>query len=119
MEPGAKEPPDLKAVKKFRYRVAIAIALGVAITIVLCMMFLPMWEDPPGSVIAKILLWPITAFMHLARPGPRIGPPEKNLHEGTPVHVLAFLLGCVSSSLFYSVIAFLLLRRRGVRRTAT
>lgn len=101
------------------YRVAIAVASGVALTVALCIVFLPIWEDPPINIIAKILLWPITAFMHLAGPGPRIGPPEKNLHEGTPVHVFAFLLGFGFSCIFYSVIAFLVLRRRAIRRSAT
>lgn len=114
-----KDPADLRALTLFMYRVAIAVASGVAITVALCVVFLPFWGVPPVNIIAKILLWPITAFMHLAGPGPRIGPPEKNWHEGTPVHVFAFLLGVGFSFVFYSVIAFVVLHRRSVRRSAT
>ena len=108
---------DEKELKEFMYRVAIAVVSGVATTVALCVVFLPLWEAPPVNVVARILLWPIPAFMHLAGPGPRIGPPEKNWHEGTPVHVLAFLLGFGFSCIFYSVIAFVALSRRAIRRS--
>ena len=44
------------------YRLAIAVALGVAIAVALCIVLLPAWQDAPINVLAKILLWPITAF---------------------------------------------------------
>jgi hypothetical protein len=101
------------------YRFAIAVALGIAITVALCIVLLAAWNDYPLNIVAKILLWPITAFMQLAGAGPRIGPPEKNMHEATPVHVLAFLLGFSFSCIFYSVLSFVVLRWRANRSTAT
>jgi hypothetical protein len=94
------------------YRIAISITAGVLITGALCIVLLPIPQDDPLNIITKILLWPITALMHMAGPGPGIGPPEKHLHEGTPVHVLAFLLGTGFSCIFYSALTFLFLRVR-------
>jgi hypothetical protein len=101
------------------HRSAIAIALGIAITVALCIVFLPTWDNYPLNIPAKVLLWPITAFMQLAGAGPRIGPPEKNMHEGTPIHVLAFILGLGFSCIFYSALSFVILRWRTNRRAAT
>jgi hypothetical protein len=100
------------------FRVVIAILAGALITVALCVMLLPVWQDYPLSLVAKVLLWPITVFMDLAGPGPRIGPPEKNRHEGTPVHIFVFFLGLGFSWVFYSVLAYGFMRLRAKRGAA-
>ena len=67
--------------------------------------------DPP-EIITDILLWPVTACVYLAGPGPSIGPPEKRMNGGTPVHVLAAMVGYGLSWIIYSVLIFFWLRSR-------
>jgi membrane associated rhomboid family serine protease len=69
--------------------------------------------DPP-EIITNVLLWPVAACVYLVGPGPNIGPPEKHMHEGTPVHVLAAMVGYLLSWIFYSILVFFFVwSRRG------
>jgi len=61
----------------------------------------------------RTVLWPYGLLMSLAGRGPNIGSPEQPLYEGTPVHLLAAVVGLMLSWLFYSVaIGALWWRRR-------
>jgi len=66
---------------------------------------------PPNGV-AKVLLWPVTVCLYLVGPGPRIGPPDKNLHEWTPTHSLALMVGIDLSWVFYTTLVFALMKIR-------
>src|SRR6266404_3531068 len=70
----------------------------------------------PPEIVTKVLLWPVTACVYLVGPGPNIGPPGKHMHEGTPVHVLAAMVGYGLSWIFYSSLVFFLLRSRSQSR---
>src|SRR5437667_5336074 len=41
------------------------------------------------GAVARMLLWPVSAALYLVGPGPNLGPPEKHMHEWTPVHDIA------------------------------
>lgn len=71
------------------------------------------------GAIPKMLLWPVSAILYLAGPGPNLGPPEKHMHEWTPVHDIAVAVGIGLTWSFYSgllfLIAWLRCRRNSVR----
>jgi hypothetical protein len=52
---------------------------------------------------------------HLIGLGPSIGPSERHMHEWTPVHFLAYLIGAVGSWMFYSWLIFFILEIRAKR----
>src|SRR5260370_24233920 len=56
----------------------------------------------PPNAVAKVLLWPATVCLYLVGPGPRIGPPDKDLHEWTPVHSLALMAGICVLLVFFT-----------------
>ena len=74
--------------------------------------------DMPSSVetVAKVVLWPIAVCLYLPGPGPNFGPPEKHLHEWTPVQDFAVVVGIGISWALYSSIVFLLIWLRHKRR---
>jgi hypothetical protein len=100
-------------------RTLISIGGGAFITVVA--LYLATWRLPVPTTIAKAMLWPLATFMffftHLIGQGPPIGPPESHMHEWTPIHFLAYLVGIVGSWMFYSWLIFFVLEIR-VRRTA-
>lgn len=79
----------------------------------------------PLDAVVEIVLWPVPAFMQLVDfllPPPNIGPPEKHWHEGTPVTLLAFVVGIGLTWVFYSSLGFLIVwfrRRRAARATVS
>src|ERR1700687_3382391 len=49
---------------------------------------------PPSlDQIMRVFFWPVVLCEHLVGRGPTIGPPNRHLHEGTPVHLLAAVVG--------------------------
>jgi hypothetical protein len=66
------------------------------------------------GAITKRLFWPVSAVLYLVGPGPTLGPPEKHMHEWTPVHDIAVAVGIGLSWTFYSGLVFLIvwLRQR-------
>jgi hypothetical protein len=90
----------------------VSVGGGVLITVLL-FAFAEGWVvDVPGpvAVIAKVVFWPVVVCVNLSGPGPSIGPPEKHLHEGTPVQFLAAVIGVGVSWGFYSSVGFLVFR---------
>ena len=86
--------------------------------------FLDSTEDKPHPVadrVVETVFWPIAVCVYLSGPGVPIGPPEKHTYEGTPIQVVAVLIGISLSWVFYSSLAFLIFwlrrRRRTLRRT--
>jgi hypothetical protein len=64
--------------------------------------------EPPdwlGSV-AEVVFWPAIVCVSLSGPGAPIGPPERNLHEATPLQFAAVFIGIGLSWTFYSSLAF-------------
>src|SRR5690349_2640629 len=64
------------------------------------------------GAIAKTFLWPVSAVLYLVGPGPNLGPPEKHMHEWTPVQDVAVAVGIGLSWTFYSSLAFLVVLSR-------
>jgi hypothetical protein len=96
----------------------ISVGGGAFITVLLYLLDLEVSLLYPPNAFAKVLLWPVTVCLYLAGPGPRIGAPDKNFHEWTPVHSLALLVGIGLSWVFYSGLAFVFLKFRS-RRSAS
>ena len=61
----------------------------------------------PTEHAARIVFWPATVLVLLTGPGPRLGRPEQNLHEATPMQLLAVIIGIGFSWFFYSSLVFL------------
>ena len=66
--------------------------------------------DVPGPLeaVATMVFWPVTATLHLVRPGPNIGIPQKYLDEWTIFQDFAVAAGVGLSWAFYSSVAFLI-----------
>jgi hypothetical protein len=64
---------------------------------------------PIVDKIVEVVFWPIAACVYLSGPGAPIGPPEKHMYEGTPVQVIAALVGISFSWVFYSSLVFLII----------
>ena len=62
--------------------------------------------------LLAVVFWPVDICEHLVGPGPSIGPPGAHLHEGTPVHMLAAVIGMAFSWMFWSSLALILIRIR-------
>ena len=85
----------------------------LAVTVVLLVfagVLMKIAADVPGPLeaVAKIVFWPATATMHLVRPSPITGVPQKNLDEWTLFEDLAVAAGFGLSWSFYSSAAFLI-----------
>jgi hypothetical protein len=75
-------------------------------------------ESKPHPIIDKVvqaLFWPVAVCVSLSGPGVPIGPPEKHMYEGTPVQVIAALVGISFSWVFYSSLVFLIIWIRKYR----
>lgn len=64
---------------------------------------------PIAEKVAQPVFWPVTVCVYLSGPEPAIGPPEKHMHEGTPVQILAAMIGIGLTWTSYSSLAFLFL----------
>ena len=60
--------------------------------------------------VKNILLWNVSFFVKLAGNGPLLGYDQQGnpMYEGTPVHILFYLIGIISTFPYYSIIFFLL-----------
>lgn len=57
------------------------------------------------SPLANVFLAPVVILVALV-PAPNIGSAERPVYEGTPVHVLAALVGYVVSVAIYALVAY-------------
>jgi len=82
---------------------------GILITAVLLVFpsALPDTMPAPLDPIAAMVLWPVAVCEFLVGPGPRVGSPNHHLHEGTPLNMLAAVLGVGLSWMFYSSLVLL------------
>ncbi len=64
------------------------------------------------------LLWQVNIMLWLAGPGPILGYDSngKPLYEGTPIHMVAGLLGLFLGTVIYSIIFYVLRKRAIVRK---
>src|SRR5258706_4851570 len=97
--------------------ILISLAGGLLITVALLFLRDDVFSDIIDLIgagygqlgrILKILLWPVSALLYLVGPGPSLGPPEKHMHEWTPVHDIAVAVGIGLSWTFYSSLVFLI-----------
>src|SRR5882762_7299513 len=70
----------------------------------------------PVEAVAKVVFWPVTVCLNLSGPGPSLGPPEKHMHEGSPVQYFAAVAGIGFSWAIYSSMAFFIFWLRSRRR---
>lgn len=70
------------------------------------------------DIFSFTLLWPVAVCLHLSGPGPRIGPPAMNWHEGTPVQLVAAMIGLGLTWAFYAGVIALAVWLRRRRRAA-
>ena len=77
---------------------------GVLVTAVLLLFpgALPDNIPAPLDLIATVVLWPVAVCEALVGPGPTIGGPNQHFHEGTPLNIVAAVLGVGLSWVFYS-----------------
>ena len=61
------------------------------------------------NVLMSLVFWPVALCEHLVGPGPSIGLLSRHLHEGTPVHILAAVIGVAFAWMFWSSMIFLLI----------
>lgn len=76
-------------------------------------------DDKSHPIIDRVVeavFWPTAVCVYLSGPGAPIGPPEKHMHEATPVQVIAAFAGIGFSWVFYSSLVFLIIWARKYRR---
>jgi hypothetical protein len=80
--------------------------------------------NKPHPIVDKVveaIFWPMAVCVYLSGPGVLIGSPEKQMYEGTPIQVIAALVGISFSWVFYSSLVFLIIwirKRRLKQRTS-
>jgi hypothetical protein len=90
----------------------ISIGGGTFIIVLLYLLDVAGFVLSPPNAVAKVLLWPVTVCLYLVGPGPRIGLPDKNFHEWTPVHSLGLMVGVGLSWVFYTGLVFAFMKFR-------
>jgi hypothetical protein len=101
----------------------ISVGGGLLITVALLLLKTDLFIDiivvgyGQLGAITKMTLWPVSAVLHLVGPGPNLGPPEKHMHEWTPVQDVAVAVEIGLSWTFYSSVVFLIvwIRQRRFR----
>jgi hypothetical protein len=92
------------------------LSLGGSVVITVALLVFPgiLFVDAPSYVdfLLALVFWPVVICEHLVGPGPSTGPPGAHMHEGTPVHMLAAVIGIAFSWMFWSSLAFVLIRIR-------
>jgi len=67
------------------------------------------------DVLTTVVFWPVAVCEHFVGPGAAIGSPSQHLHEGTPLQLLAAVVGVALSWIFWSSLAFSLIAYRSRR----
>lgn len=92
------------------------LSFGGSVVITVALLVLPgiLFVDvqPHLHVLLAVVFWPVVVCEHLVGPGPSLGPPGAHLHEGTPVHMFAAVIGMAISWMFWSSLALVLIRIR-------
>ena len=101
--------------------IAISLGVGALLTLALIGVFAAALETMPNPSPALVhasyvAFWPAVGLVYLTGPGPNIGTPEKPIHEGTPVQLLAGVIGIGFTWIFYASLVFLIfwLRKRTI-----
>jgi hypothetical protein len=110
--------PEIEMAARFcRWRVLVTLALFALPDTLL---------DAPESklhpIVVKVpeaVFWPIGVCVYLSGPGTPVGPPERHMYEGTPVQIIAGLVGIGFSWVFYSSLVFLIIWIRKYRGRQT
>jgi hypothetical protein len=92
------------------------LSFGGSIVITVALLVFPglLFVDAPShfDFLLAVVFWPVVICEHLVGPGPSIGPPGAHLHEGTPVHMFAAVIGMAFSWMFWSSLALVFIRIR-------
>jgi hypothetical protein len=78
---------------------AVSASIGALLILASCILV----SYPPLERIALIVLWPVTFCQSLTGPGPRLG---QHGHEGSPVQLVAGVIGVGMAWAVYSSILF-------------
>lgn len=93
------------------------LSLGGSVAITVALLVFPgaLFIDTPPylDVLLAVVFWPVIICEYLVGAGPSIGPPGAHIHEGTPVHILAAVIGIAFSWMFWSSLAVILIRGTG------
>jgi hypothetical protein len=91
---------------------------SVAVAVALLMFPVLLFNEAPPYVefLLLVICWPVIVCELLVGPGPSIGPPGANMHEGTPLHILAAVVGIALSWMFWSSLVFFVKRIRARRQ---
>ena len=85
--------------------IVVSLILGVGIMAVITVGVL--WAE--SRVIARILLWPSYLIVRLIPPH-NIGTEEDPFYEGTPLDLLAVMIGLILNAIFYGSVVYLVLK---------
>jgi hypothetical protein len=67
--------------------------------------------SPLLDIIMKVFFWPVSLCVGLVPPEAGLaGPPNRHWREGTPIHLLAALVGLAITWIFWSGVVFLIVR---------
>ena len=82
------------------------VSFGGSIATVLALLMFPvlLFDEarPYLGYLLLVICLPVIVCEVLAGPGPSIGPPGAHMHEGTPIHILAAVIGVALSWMFWS-----------------
>lgn len=67
--------------------------------------------DALPPILTTVVFWPVTICEYFVPLGPNIGSPSYPLHEGTPLNVLAAVVGVALSWIFWSGLALTVIGR--------
>lgn len=94
----------------------LILSVGGGIVVTALLSIFPQLLDisfPPAVDLVSVpLLWPVVVCEHLVGPGPSMGSPGRHLHEGTPIHLLAAVVGVALSWMFWTSVAILVISYR-------
>lgn len=94
----------------------LIVSFGGSVAVTVALLVFPglLFDDAPSYLVYPLLVicWPVIVCELLVGPGPSIGPPGAQMHEGTPVHILAAVIGVALSWMFWSSLVFFI---KGIR----
>jgi hypothetical protein len=95
-------------------RALVSLVLGFTLVVVVAQGFMSERLSP----LASVLLAPVVMFVDLV-PLHKIGPPDRPVYEGTPMHLAAALAGYVVTGAIYALVAYRVLTAYNRRRPRT
>ncbi len=92
------------------------VSFGGSVVIAVALLLLPalLFDEPPQYLgyLLLVICWPVIVCELLVGRGPSIGSPDAHMYEGTPVHILAAVIGIALSWMFWSSLVFFIVSVR-------